>query len=270
MLLKKAKEPSEQPGQPLPPPPPPPPVQSQVPDRRPSPHPEPELRVAKPVLPPPPQVLTQPQPAVPPSQSPVLTQPQPAVPPSQPQVLTQPQAVEPVQPLLPPTPLIAPNDVPPVAERKIREYRYRTRIIKAAILPIFFSIMSFWMLYNYVNGFEPFFSYEINIILAGFLIGFIVIAGFVLANMRRAKKDGSYAARQKYGVVIILAFLVPYAYYLLFKDPAEAWKFSIGYFASAIITPFVVMAYEALSDGKFYVQEEEVNDRLTRTLVFRH
>lgn len=157
-----------------------------------------------------------------------------------------------------------------VAERKIREYRYRTRILKATILPVIFAVMSIWMLYNYVNSYEPYFTYDFNIILPGFLVGFIVITGFVVANMRKAKRDGSYAAKQRYGLVIILAFLVPYAYLILFIDPAQAWRFSIGYFASAVVTPIVVGAYESLSDGKFYVLEEEVDDRLTRTLVFRH
>ena len=68
---------------------------------------------------------------------------------------------------------------------------------------------------------------------------------------------------------IILAFLVPYVYLMMMVSLSLAWKFSIGYFFSAVLTPIVVMVYESQSHGKFYVQEEEVDDRLTRTLVFR-
>jgi hypothetical protein len=156
-----------------------------------------------------------------------------------------------------------------VAEKKVREYRYRTRVLKAAILPVLFSLMSFLMLYNYVTGYEPYFTYDFEYIMAGFAVGLVVTTGFLVANMRVARRDGAYASRQRNSIVIILAFLAPYLYLMMIKSLSLAWKFSIGYFFSAMLTPIVVMVYEMQSHGKFYVQEEEVDDRLTRTLVFR-
>jgi len=97
----------------------------------------------------------------------------------------------------------------------------------------------------------------------------VVTTGFLVANMRVARRDGAYPSRQKNSIVIILAFLVPYLYLMMMVSLALAWKFSIGYFFSAMLTPVVVTIYESNAHGKFYVQEEEVDDRLTRTLVFR-
>jgi len=62
---------------------------------------------------------------------------------------------------------------------------------------------------------------------------------------------------------------VPYLYLMLMVSLSLAWKFSIGYFFSALLTPIVVMVYESYARGKFFVQEEEEDDRLTRTLLFR-
>jgi hypothetical protein len=87
--------------------------------------------------------------------------------------------------------------------------------------------------------------------------------------MRTAKREGRNATRQLNGMIILLAFLVPYLYYLLFVNPANAWRFSMGFFLSAVVTPIIVKAYESVTRGKFFIQEEEVDDRLTRTLVFR-
>lgn len=201
----------------------------------------------------------------------------PSPPPAAPEAPPQPRADAPGQappPQLPPAEqaTVSPppqQDVPQAAERKIREYRYRTRILKSMILPLMFSVMSVLMLNSYVTVFDPYFSFNFEIIGTGFLIGAVLMGGFVMANMRTAKKEGSYVARQKYGVLVIMGFLVPYIYLIMFVSPAQAWRFSIGYFLSAVLTPIVVIAYEALSNGKFFIQEEEVDDRLTRTLVFR-
>ena len=167
-------------------------------------------------------------------------------------------------------PPIAPS-VPeaPLAERKLREYRYRTRILKAMILPLLFSLMSFWMLYSYVTGYEPYFSYHFEIIISGFILGLLVTSGLVIFYMTRAKRSGSYPARQLYGIILILVFLVPYLYLMLFIAPADAWRFSLGYFLSAMLSPLAVIIFESYANGKFYVQEEEVDNRLTRTLVFK-
>jgi hypothetical protein len=156
-----------------------------------------------------------------------------------------------------------------VAEKKVREYRYMTRILKSMILPLFFGLMSIWMLNNYVNGFEPYYKYDFEIIGMGFLLGLVAMNGFVIYNMRVARREGKCPAKQFNGLIISLAFLVPYIYYVLLVNPAGAWRFSIGFFLSAVITPLIVKAYESFSRGKFFIQEEEVDDRLTRTLVFR-
>jgi hypothetical protein len=185
----------------------------------------------------------------------------------------EPPAQAPPSPAQPAEPKLAP--VPPqlelaqVAEKKVREYRYMTRILKSMFLPLFFGLMSFWMLYNYVNGFEPYYKYDFEIIAGGFLLGLVAMNGFVMYNMRRAKREGKCAARQTNGILILLAFLVPYLYYILLVNPAGAWRFSIGFFLSAVVTPMIVKAYESYTRGKFFIQEEEVDDRLTRTLIFR-
>ena len=132
-----------------------------------------------------------------------------------------------------------------------------------------FGIMSIWMLYNYVNGFEPYYKYDVEIIAGGFLLGLVAMNGFVIYNMRIARREGKYPARQLNGLIIFLAFLVPYLYYILLVNPAGAWRFSIGFFFSALITPLMVKAYESIARGRFFIQEEEVEDKLTRTLVFR-
>ncbi len=161
------------------------------------------------------------------------------------------------------------DEAAPVIEKKVREYRYRTRVLKAAVLPVLFSLMSFLMLYNYVNNFEPHYIYNFEVIMPGFMVGLVVTTGFLVANMRVARRDGTFESRQRNSLFIILAFLAPYLYLMMFVRLELAWKFSIGYFFSAMLTPIVVMVYESMSRGKFYVQEEEVDDRLTRTLVFR-
>jgi hypothetical protein len=156
-----------------------------------------------------------------------------------------------------------------MAEKKVREYRYMVRILKSLFFPLLFAGMSFWMLYQYVNGFEPYYKYDFNIILGGFGLGVLAMNGLVIYNMRAAKREGRAAANQLAGLVILLAFLVPYLYYMLLVNPAGAWRFSIGFFMSAIFTPVIVKAYETVARGRFYIQEEEVDDKLTRTLVFR-
>jgi len=228
-----------------------------------------------PVAPPVTAPVPPPAPVLPQVTGPSLPLPPPPPPPQPPQVTGPPAPVQPPQPETPAAPEAPaepappPAEAPAVAEKKVREYRYRTRILKAAVLPIFFSLMSFMMLYNYVTGYEPYFSYDFEIILAGFAVGLVVTTGFLVANMRVARRDGAYPSRQRNSIIIILAFLVPYLYLMLIESLSLAWKFSIGYFFSALLTPIVVTMYESQSHGKFYVQEEEVDDRLTRTLVFR-
>ena len=163
----------------------------------------------------------------------------------------------------------APMEAPGMTEKKVREYRYMIRILKSLFFPLLFAMMSFWMLYQYVNGFEPYYRYDFNIILGGFGLGILAMNGFVIYNMRVAKREGKTPANQLNGILILLLFLVPYLYYLLLVSGASAWRFSIGFFLSAVITPVIVKAYEAVARGKFYVREEEVDDKLTRTLVFR-
>ena len=237
---------------------------------------------AEPALPPPP-LLTQvtgpslpfPPPPPPPAQIAPMARPVQPPPAAAPARAENPPAAAPARAETPPAaPEPKPDEAQPaeepaVAEKKIREYRYRTRVLKAAILPVLFSLMSFLMLYNYVTGYEPYFEYNFDIILAGFAVGLVVTTGFLVANMRVARRDGSYVSRLRNSLFIALAFLAPYLYLMLFESLSLAWKFSIGYFFSAMLTPIVVMIYESQSHGKFYVQEEEVDDRLTRTLVFR-
>jgi hypothetical protein len=273
MVLEKASESKNETGaQALPPPPPKPAVVRAFLPIPPPPTARSDVQGTHLPLPPPPP----PKPADTVTQSPLP--PPPPAQPDGPSTEPAPAATQPAgtgadlpAPASPEPPLSPPAaDVPQVAERKLREYRYRTRILKATLLPIIFSVMSVLMLYNYVTEFEPYFGWDLQIIIAGFAIGFIVMGGLVVTNMRRAKRAGAYSAKQWYGAVIILAFVVPYAYFILFVNPSSAWRFSIGYFLSALLTPLVVVSYEAFADGKFYIEEEDVDDRLTRTLVFRH
>ena len=230
--------------------------------------PPPQSHVAAPAPPapaPPPQAPEQaPPPSVPETKA---SEPEPPAPP-------QPKEADAAKAPAPPTaqlpgPLPQPIQEVPAVEKKIREYRYRTRLLKSMLLPMLFGIMSIMMLYNYVNGFEPYFSYHMEIILIGFVVGFMAMSGLVISNIRTARKKGTHPLNSKPGVYLILAFLIPYIALMLVVNPAEAWRFSIGYFFSAIIPPLVVMAYESSAHGKFYVQEEEIDDGLTRNLAFR-
>ena len=245
---------------------PPPPPKVVVPSAKPAPV-APQATGPDPQTPPVLQQVTGPNlPLPPPPPPPPLPPPQVTGPPAavQPPKMDAPAAPETKAEASPPA-----DDASPVAEKTVREYRYRTRILKAALLPILFSLMSFLMLNNYVTNYEPHYRYDFEYIAAGLIVGLVVTTGFLVANMRVARRDGTYLTRQKNSIVIILAFLVPYLYLMLFKSLELAWKFSIGYFFSMMVTPIVVMVYESYARGKFYVQEEELDDRLTRTLVFR-
>ena len=244
----------------LPPPPPPPPWLQLAEQVQPPQPPSQPQAVQQPPPPPPSTPAPEPgPPAVPPAQAVVKA---PAAPEPAPQ--KEPAGKEPTPPPVPPQ-----LELSQAAERKIREYRFMKRILKSMLLPLLFSLMSFWMLSNYVKAFEPYYNYDFEIIIMGFLVGFLAMNGFVFYNMRIAKREGKYVARQLNGVLIMVAFLGPYVYYMLFINPASAWRFSMGFFISAVITPIMVKAYESMARGKFYIQEEEFDDRLTRTLIFR-
>jgi hypothetical protein len=286
-MLMSAETAKEAGKQALPPPPPPPPwiqhvdqgqISSQSPGGAallpPPPAPPPPEVSAPPVAPPPPVQPAPPPPAQPAAQPQAQTAPAPPAGAAAP----SPVAAEPAK-IAESSPAkqagsdaaAAPSqlELAQGPEKKVREYRYINRILKSMFLPLLFGMMSVWMLYNYVNGFEPYYKYDLNIIALGFVLGLASMNGFVIYNMRLAKREGRSPARQLNGLIILLAFLVPYLYYILLVNPAGAWRFSIGFFLSAAVTPLIVKLYESYSRGKFFIQEEEVDDRLTRTLVFR-
>lgn len=271
MMLMSAETANEAEKPLLPPPPPPPPWLQHVDQGRissptpggatvppPPPASPPAAASAPPVAPPPPVPPAPASPAQPAAPPPVAAEPAKKAESSQAKPAGPDAAATPPQLELAQGP-----------EKKVREYRYINRILKSMFLPLLFGVMSIWMLYNYVNGFEPYYKYDLNIIAFGFVLGLASMNGFVIYNMRLAKREGRSPARQLNGLVILLAFLVPYLYYILLVNPAGAWRFSIGFFLSAAVTPLIVKAYESYARGKFFIQEEEVDDRLTRTLVFR-
>jgi len=140
---------------------------------------------------------------------------------------------------------------------KFKQYRYRTRILKGAILPILYGVVSFQMLNLYVYEFPEYYKYNIMIILLGFLLGLISISSLTFFNMLRAKKNRGNGVKLNsvIGVAIYIPFLLILLTLALFYGLALAWQFSMGFFITAIFPILIVIFYELSSKLKFFVEE---------------
>ncbi len=155
-------------------------------------------------------------------------------------------------------------------KRKYSNYRYRTRIFKGSILPILFGIMSIQMLNKYVYEFPGYFEYEIGMIFAGFLLGFITLSGITLTNLARAKRNPTKGCKLKVvvGLFAYLPFIIILLVLAFFEGLSLAWQFSTGFFLAAIFPLMFVILYETGSKGKFFVQEKVSDPSKGRKLIF--
>lgn len=155
-------------------------------------------------------------------------------------------------------------------KRKYFNYRYRTRIFKGTILPILFGVMSVQMLNKYIYEFPGYFEYEIEMILAGFLLGFIALSGITLANLVRAKRNPTNGCKLRVavGLFAYLPFIIILLILAFFEGISLAWQFSTGFFLAAIFPLIFVTLYETGSKGKFFVQEKASDPSKERKLIF--
>lgn len=147
--------------------------------------------------------------------------------------------------------------------------RYRTRIIKGAFLPVLYVFISFMMLRNYVSEFTGHYDYEILMMVAGFFLGLISMSGLTIYNLFRANKNKTRKVKvNTMATVFVFApMLVAVLVLSLIWGISTAWQFSIGYFASALIPPFIVGFMELGAKGKFFVNDIEKPKRATEIIL---
>jgi hypothetical protein len=154
--------------------------------------------------------------------------------------------------------------------RDFSDYRYRSRMLKATILPIIFGLISLSMLNSNVLQFPQYYEYKITIILAGFILGFGVLSGITTANLVRAKKKGIDGCRlnKMMGFVGFLPFIIVLLVLTLFDSLSTAWQFAVGFFFAPIFSILIIAAVEVGSKGKFYIRELVDDPSYGRKLVF--
>jgi hypothetical protein len=162
------------------------------------------------------------------------------------------------------------DDVGGRKRRDFSDYRYRSRMLKATILPIIFGLISLSMLNSNVMQFPKYYEYKITIILAGFILGFGVLTGITTANLLRAKKKGINGCQlnKMMGFVGFLPFIIVLLVLTLFDSLSTAWQFAVGFFFAPIFSILIIAAVEAGSKGKFYVRELVDDPSYGRKLVF--
>lgn len=162
------------------------------------------------------------------------------------------------------------EDKIPKPKEIFKNYRYRTRILKGTILPILFSLISIQILTKTVFEFSNYFEYESEIILMGFVLGFLTFSGIVMMNLVRAKKSGKTGCNlnTKVGVIALLPILIIFFTFVLFYSLATAWRFATGCFLAAIFPILIVTLYEIGSKGKFFVREVKEDPSKGRRLIF--
>jgi cation transport ATPase len=160
---------------------------------------------------------------------------------------------------------------PPSKRKKIfKKYRYRTRLLKGSILPILFGVISIQMLSKTVYDFAGYYEYELIVILFGFLLGLGTLFVIIMPNLVRAKKSGKRGCElnTKLGIIALLPFLIILFTLVFFYSISIAWRFGTGFFFAAIFPPIIVVVYEAVSKGKFFVREAKDDPSKGRKLVF--
>jgi len=139
------------------------------------------------------------------------------------------------------------------------QHRYWARIAKGCVLPLLYTIVSLFMLRNYVTTFSDRFDYEVTIILAGTALGLLTMTGLTVFNIVRARKDRKKGAKLETYVMIsafspILIIVIVMA---LFMGLWTVWQFSIGFFATTLVPPVLVLILEQALKGQFFVREFE-------------
>jgi hypothetical protein len=222
-------------------------------------------------------------PTTPPQQTPM--QPQVAAYPAQStQPIIQPQQYQPPQPQLiqpqvtqPPktTEKKTKKTKPPTktqqkkAPLKIKEYRYLIRVAKGSFLPILFFVLGLRMLQIYVLEYPDTYQYNFVMILAGFLYGFGLTFGITISNLSRAKNRTAGAKLNiNIGLVGFLIFLIIILFLAFFVGLSTMFQFSIGFFIAAVFPVILILTFEVMYKGKFFVIEDDGTPDVGRKLIF--
>lgn len=171
---------------------------------------------------------------------------------------------------------LKPLTKPEKEKSRFKEYRYRTRIIKGSILPILYGILSIQLLNKYVYEFPNYFEYKMMLILFGFLLGLGIMSGITIANLIRAKKKPVKSTDYylgvdlniKTGVLVVVPFLAIVIILAFFYSISEAWQFSTGFFLAAFFPFMIVILYEVVSKGKFFIREIQEGAAIKTRLAF--
>lgn len=136
--------------------------------------------------------------------------------------------------------------------------RYIFRILKGMALPLLYVFVSVLMLRNYVSEFTNYYEYNMLMIAAGFGIGAVCMAGLTIYNVYRADKNSGKAVKINrnitiaiYGPIIAGILIIAVVFGI-----STVWQFSIGFFASAVIPPVVVLIAETTRKGKLFTMEK--------------
>ena len=155
------------------------------------------------------------------------------------------------------------------AEIEGNRYRYWKRIAKGCALPLLYTIVSLLMLRNYAREFPNYYDYKIVFIVLGVVLGLLTMTGLTLLNMFRAR------GKPKKGVVLegrtVLVIYVPIFVLIiaiaLFMGISTVWQMSIGFFATAIVSPTLVVLLELAFQGQFLIVEKPGSSKEKR-LIF--
>jgi len=136
------------------------------------------------------------------------------------------------------------------------QYRYWTRIAKGSALPLLYTLISVLMLRNYVLEFPMYNEYKVPFIAMGVGLGLFTMTGLTLVNVFRAKgsKTGIKLDSWTMIAVFVVVFLIV-GVLVMFLGIATVWQFSIGFFATTLIPPILVLLLEVAFRGRFSVRE---------------
>lgn len=155
-------------------------------------------------------------------------------------------------------------------KKDFSDYRYRSRMLKATVMPLIFGFVSLAMLNSNVLQFPKYYEYKVTIILAGFIMGFGVLTGITTVNLVRAKKNQKEGCELNniMGYIGFLPFIVVVFALTLFDSLSTAWQFAVGFFFAPVFPILIIAAVETGSKGKFYIRELVDDPSFGRKLVF--
>ncbi|MCU0799256.1 MAG: hypothetical protein MUC62_06250 [Candidatus Thermoplasmatota archaeon] len=155
------------------------------------------------------------------------------------------------------------------AAAQFSQDRYLTRMLKGMALPLLYTIVSVLMLRKYSLEYPSYYDYEVLFIALGVGLGFLAITGLTLYNVLRAKKNAKQGVRLE--TKMIIAVYLPIMFIVLvialFFGLSQAWQFSIGFFATTLLPPLIVLITEVTSKGHFFVREYERPSKMRYLLL---